>query len=442
MEGRETGAPPSESAANQQESSSGNVNTASILPPGSGDRGDSSQDETKKPAPQVRHHSMPIIPSSGPGYTHPVPTYPPVLGGSALPRSSQTVGHPPYSAPAPSVGLYTPLPPLVNSSAAGMPPIQTYPGFAPYQTPSSYGGYGSSSSQSYPYNASASMPYATPGTAGPQTGYTASPAPHDSTSYPGVETESSYSYPYPYYTTEYPAQYTQQGYSGLSSRQYRPPKKGKGRNRGGFQGSSHQSSSHQGSLNQGSSYQQGSSYNTSQGSSYHPSPYQTSSYQTSPYQVPSYSALPPPTGRSFATNPGRPYFRDRNTRRSGPDGANLFVFYIPNDMTNVELLELFSPFGNVLSARIMTEEDTGRGKGFGFVSFDRRESAADAITALHGFQVRRLFLTIPTFPCCRNELPDAPQSSVYCFTILDSRQALKGTAQAVDPIFLPCRFIY
>jgi len=59
-------------------------------------------------------------------------------------------------------------------------------------------------------------------------------------------------------------------------------------------------------------------------------------------------------------------------------------------MTNADLLDLFKPHGNVLSVRIMTEEDTGRGRGFGFVSYDSAESAARAIHYLHGHQVRRL----------------------------------------------------
>lgn len=46
-------------------------------------------------------------------------------------------------------------------------------------------------------------------------------------------------------------------------------------------------------------------------------------------------------------------------------GCNLFVFHIPNEMTNVDLFNQFSPFGNVISARIMVDNDTGRSRGFG-----------------------------------------------------------------------------
>jgi hypothetical protein len=95
--------------------------------------------------------------------------------------------------------------------------------------------------------------------------------------------------------------------------------------------------------------------------------------------------LGPP--RSFAKNPGRPIVNSDN--RENPGGVTLFVFYIPNDMTNHDLHELFKVHGNILSVSIKTEEDTGRGKGFGFVSFESAESAASAIQHLNGYQVSR-----------------------------------------------------
>ena len=89
---------------------------------------------------------------------------------------------------------------------------------------------------------------------------------------------------------------------------------------------------------------------------------------------------------SFAIRPGRPFIRD-NKHRWGPDGANLFVFHIPNDMNNGDLLRLFRPYGDVVSVRIVTERDTGRGKGYAFVSYAYAQSAAAAIQYLHGHQV-------------------------------------------------------
>lgn len=93
----------------------------------------------------------------------------------------------------------------------------------------------------------------------------------------------------------------------------------------------------------------------------------------------------PRHGSSYASIPGPPIVQPGGAK--GPDGANLFVFHIPNDFSNQEMYDMFAQYGNVLSARIMVETETGRSRGFGFVSFDSTESAAEAIKHLNGFPV-------------------------------------------------------
>ncbi|ETV89037.1 hypothetical protein H257_00439 [Aphanomyces astaci] len=78
----------------------------------------------------------------------------------------------------------------------------------------------------------------------------------------------------------------------------------------------------------------------------------------------------------------------------GPPGCNLFVFHIPNDMTNQDLFNYFQTFGNVISARIMVEKESGRSRGFGFVSYDNAPSADAAIKGMNGFQVGRKRLKV------------------------------------------------
>ena len=105
--------------------------------------------------------------------------------------------------------------------------------------------------------------------------------------------------------------------------------------------------------------------------------------------------------RSEAVDPGPPIFTNGRDSR-GPDGATLFVFHIPNDMTNYDLFQLFQHYGTILSVKIMTEYDTGRGRGFGFVSYDSVESAASAINNLNGFEVspiRALLLLLILLHC-------------------------------------------
>lgn len=89
-----------------------------------------------------------------------------------------------------------------------------------------------------------------------------------------------------------------------------------------------------------------------------------------------------------ASSPGPPI--QTTPSNKGPDGANLFVFHIPNHFTNLDMYQLFYAYGNLLSVRIMVEKGTGRSRGFGFVSYDTPESAALAIKGLNGFAVRYL----------------------------------------------------
>lgn len=48
-----------------------------------------------------------------------------------------------------------------------------------------------------------------------------------------------------------------------------------------------------------------------------------------------------------------------------------------------QLLELFSEFGEVTSAKIITDRETGRSRGFGFVEMSDDAQAGEAIQELH-----------------------------------------------------------
>lgn len=86
-----------------------------------------------------------------------------------------------------------------------------------------------------------------------------------------------------------------------------------------------------------------------------------------------------------ATTPGPPIQTTHHNK--GPDGANLFIFHIPNHFTNLDMWHLFCHYGNLLSVRIMVEKDSGRSRGFGFVSYDSSDAAAMAIKELNGFVI-------------------------------------------------------
>lgn len=83
----------------------------------------------------------------------------------------------------------------------------------------------------------------------------------------------------------------------------------------------------------------------------------------------------------------QPQQRGRVEQAKGPAGANLFVYGIPDNYQDSDLQALFVNFGNVLSAKVQVDLQTGRSKGFGFVSFDSQPSAAAATAAMDGFVV-------------------------------------------------------
>ncbi|MBO7410999.1 MAG: RNA-binding protein, partial [Ottowia sp.] len=65
-------------------------------------------------------------------------------------------------------------------------------------------------------------------------------------------------------------------------------------------------------------------------------------------------------------------------------GNRLYVGNLPYSVRDERLAEVFRPFGNVASARVMMERDSGRSKGFGFVEMADEAQAQAAIAGLHG----------------------------------------------------------
>ena len=63
--------------------------------------------------------------------------------------------------------------------------------------------------------------------------------------------------------------------------------------------------------------------------------------------------------------------------------TKLYVGGIPYATTEQELEEFFSVAGTVESARIITDRETNRSKGFGFVEMSSEEEAEKAISMLH-----------------------------------------------------------
>jgi RNA recognition motif-containing protein len=66
---------------------------------------------------------------------------------------------------------------------------------------------------------------------------------------------------------------------------------------------------------------------------------------------------------------------------------NIFVGNLAFSTTEDELRQLFEPHGQVDRVSIMTDRDTGRSRGFGFVEMASNEDGEKAIAALNGSQI-------------------------------------------------------
>jgi len=65
----------------------------------------------------------------------------------------------------------------------------------------------------------------------------------------------------------------------------------------------------------------------------------------------------------------------------------LFVGSLPWSVDDAQLNEIFSAHGQVVSARVITDRETGRSRGFGFVEFADEASAAAALEATNGSMI-------------------------------------------------------
>ena len=73
---------------------------------------------------------------------------------------------------------------------------------------------------------------------------------------------------------------------------------------------------------------------------------------------------------------------------------NIYVGNLSFDETETTLQAAFAEHGEVTSARIITDRETGRSRGFGFVEMPKNDEAEAAIQAMNGKEVQGRALTV------------------------------------------------
>lgn len=68
--------------------------------------------------------------------------------------------------------------------------------------------------------------------------------------------------------------------------------------------------------------------------------------------------------------------------------TKLYVGNLDYNVTSEQLKELFAPAGSVVEAVVITDRNSGRSKGFGFVEMSNEEEAKKAIETLNGKKVQ------------------------------------------------------
>ena len=88
----------------------------------------------------------------------------------------------------------------------------------------------------------------------------------------------------------------------------------------------------------------------------------------------------------------------------------LFVGNFSFSTTEADLQTLFAPYGAIESVAVVTDRQTGRSRGFGFVEMPNDEEASRAIEALNGFEFKGRPLTVNE---AKPREPRPPRGSGY-----------------------------
>ena len=74
--------------------------------------------------------------------------------------------------------------------------------------------------------------------------------------------------------------------------------------------------------------------------------------------------------------------------------TKIYVGGLPYQTDDAQLQQIFSSYGDIASAKVITDRDTGRSKGFGFVEMNDDAAAKKAIAELHEAELGGRTITV------------------------------------------------
>ncbi|CAF1163170.1 unnamed protein product [Adineta steineri] len=139
---------------------------------------------------------------------------------------------------------------------------------------------------------------------------------------------------------------------------------------------------------------------------------------------------------SFPVFPSSSYISSQvaGKHTEGPDGANLFIYHLPQEYSDTDLAQAFAPYGPIISAKVFVDKTTNRSKCFGFVSYDNPASAQAAINQMNGCQIgmKRLKVQLKKHRIETNNNLNSPTSNQIQATINNSSNNHNGNSPSTS----------
>ncbi|KAF7137410.1 hypothetical protein RHSIM_Rhsim07G0110700 [Rhododendron simsii] len=100
------------------------------------------------------------------------------------------------------------------------------------------------------------------------------------------------------------------------------------------------------------------------------------------------------------------------------DDTNLYIGYLPSTLDDDALIRLFSPFGDIVMAKVIKDRVTGLSKGYGFVKYSDIAQANQAITSMNGYRLEGRVIAVrvagkPPQPVVTPGPPPPPMSTYH-----------------------------